>query len=116
MIISGGLNVYPREVELVLEEHRSVERAAVVGLPSERWGEEVVALVILAPGRVIDEEELVAHAREALAPHKRPKSILAVDELPVTVVGKLRRSALPEIAMRLRAARVSPQIGGGATP
>ncbi len=115
LIISGGLNVYPREVELVLEEHRSVERAAVLGLPSERWGEEVVALVVPASGTVIDEDELAAHAREALAPHKRPKAILPVDDLPVTAVGKLRRSALAEIAARLRDARVSPQIDGAAT-
>jgi malonyl-CoA/methylmalonyl-CoA synthetase len=104
LIISGGLNVYPREVEVVLEEHPSVERAAVVGLPSERWGEEVVALVVPAGG--FDEEELAAHARAALAPHKRPKAILAVESLPVTSLGKLRRGALRELAER-----VSPQRG-----
>ena len=102
MIISGGLNVYPREVELVLEEHPAVARAAVVGLPSQRWGEEVVALVVPAEGSVVDEDELGAHARSALAPHKRPKAILAVESLPVTALGKLQRSALAELAERLR--------------
>ena len=102
MIISGGLNVYPREVEVVLEEHPSVERAAVVGLPSERWGEEVVALVVSSPDAVADEEVLAAHARSALAPHKRPKAILFVGSLPVTALGKLRRPDVAEIAARLR--------------
>lgn len=102
MIISGGLNVYPREVEVVLEEHPSVERAAVVGLPSERWGEEVVALVVPAGDAVVNEEELAAHARSALAPHKRPKAILPVESLPVNALGKLQRPAAAEIAARLR--------------
>src|SRR5262249_35252840 len=110
LIISGGLNGYPREVELVLEEHASVDQAAVGGLPSERWGEEVVALVIPAAG--FDEAELAAYARETLAPHKRPKAFLTVESLPVTALGKLRRGALPELAARLR---VSPQRGDGGT-
>jgi malonyl-CoA/methylmalonyl-CoA synthetase len=102
LIISGGLNVYPREVELVLEDHPSVGRAAVVGLPSERWGEEVVALVVPAEDAVLDETELAAHARDALAPHKRPKAILCVHSLPVNALGKLQRSAAAEVAARLR--------------
>jgi malonyl-CoA/methylmalonyl-CoA synthetase len=102
LIISGGLNVYPREVELVLEEHPSVERAAVVGLPSERWGEEVVALVVPAEDSALDELALAAHARDALAPYKRPKAILCVDSLPLNTLGKLRRSAVTEVAARLR--------------
>jgi malonyl-CoA/methylmalonyl-CoA synthetase len=102
LIISGGLNVYPREVELVLESHPSVERAAVVGLPSKRWGEEVVALVVPEAGSGLDERELAAHARDALAPYKRPKAILAAEALPLTALGKLRRSELAELAARLR--------------
>src|SRR5204862_51492 len=62
MIISGALNVYPREVELVLEDHAAVDQAAVVGLPSERWGEEVVAFIVPVLGREVDDEELTAHA------------------------------------------------------
>lgn len=113
LIISGGLNVYPLEVELVLEEHPSVMRAAVVGVPSERWGEEVVALVVLAGGADLSQEDLFEHARAELAPYKRPKAIVAVDELPVTALGKLRRSALPELAARLR---VSPHGGDSTSP
>jgi malonyl-CoA/methylmalonyl-CoA synthetase len=102
LIISGGLNVYPREVELVLEEHASVARAAVIGLPSERWGEEVVALVVPTEGGSVDQQELAAHARSALAPHKRPKAFFSVDSLPVNALGKLQRSRAAEVAARLR--------------
>jgi malonyl-CoA/methylmalonyl-CoA synthetase len=88
LIISGGMNVYPREVELVLEAHPDVARAAVVGVPSERWGEEVAAAVIPA-GHCASERELIEFARERLAPFKCPKRIVIVDELPVNSMGKV---------------------------
>jgi malonyl-CoA/methylmalonyl-CoA synthetase len=88
LIITGGMNVYPREVELVLEESPDVARAAVVGVPSERWGEEVVAAVVSA-GPPVDEGALIEFARERLAPYKCPKRIQAVDELPTNAVGKV---------------------------
>ncbi|MGZ4202381.1 MAG: class I adenylate-forming enzyme family protein [Thermoleophilaceae bacterium] len=94
LIISGGLNVYPREVQLALEESPAVERAAVVGVPSERWGEEVVAAVVPAAGVRIDERALLAFAGERLAPYKRPKRIVVLDELPLNQMGKLVRSEL----------------------
>ena len=94
LIISGGLNVYPREVQLALEESPAVERAAVVGVPSERWGEEVVAAVVPAAGARIDEGALMAFAGERLAPYKRPKRIVVLDELPLNHMGKLVRSEL----------------------
>jgi malonyl-CoA/methylmalonyl-CoA synthetase len=68
MIISGGLNVYPREVELALEEHATVDKSAVVGVPSEMWGEEVVAFVVPAEGREVDDEELAATFANSSAP------------------------------------------------
>jgi malonyl-CoA/methylmalonyl-CoA synthetase len=92
LIISGGLNVYPREVELVLEEHPAVARVAVAGVPSERWGEEVVAFVV-ADGDV-DGDALIAHCRERLSAYKCPKRVLALEELPVNRMGKVRRDAL----------------------
>jgi malonyl-CoA/methylmalonyl-CoA synthetase len=88
LIITGGMNVYPREVELVLEESPDVARAAVVGVPSERWGEEVVAAVVSA-GPPVDEGALIEFARERLAPYKCPKRIQTVDELPTNAVGKV---------------------------
>lgn len=98
LIITGGLNVYPREVELALEEHTGVRRAAVLGVPSERWGEEVWALLVVDEG--FDRADLDAHVRTRLAPHKRPKGVVVVDDLPLTSVGKLVRRALPLLLAR----------------
>ena len=96
LIISGGLNVYPREVELALEQHPDVERVAVAGVPSERWGEEVVAFVV-AEGE-IDGDALITHCRERLSAYKCPKRVVSLSELPVNRMGKVRRDALPGIA------------------
>ena len=98
MIISGGLNVYPQEVELVLEDHATVDKAAVVGVPSERWGEEVVAFVVSAQGRKVDDEELTAHARQHLSAYKCPKRFLAIDKLPRNQMGKVLRDELVQVA------------------
>jgi malonyl-CoA/methylmalonyl-CoA synthetase len=98
MILSGGLNVSPREVELVLEGHEAVRQAAVVGRPSERWGEEVVAFVVPERGGV-DADALLAHARERLSAHKCPKQVFAVEALPAGETGKVRRSELMEMAV-----------------
>jgi acyl-CoA synthetase (AMP-forming)/AMP-acid ligase II len=94
MIITGGLNVYPREVEAVLEEHSSVAEAAVAGVPHPHWGEQVTAWVALRPGHDFDEAALIAHARTALAGYKSPKRIYLLPALPRTSLGKLQRSAL----------------------
>nr|WP_083759998.1 AMP-binding protein [Rubrobacter xylanophilus] len=98
LIISGGLNVYPREVELVLESHPAVDRAAVVGVPSERWGEEVVAFVVPAQGNMVDSSKLASHVREHLSGYKCPKRFLKIDELPRNEVGKVLRNELVRIA------------------
>jgi malonyl-CoA/methylmalonyl-CoA synthetase len=94
MIISGGMNVYPREVELVLEEHPAVAEAAVAGLPHERWGEQVTAWVVPRPGHTVDEPALIAHTRAALSAYKCPKRVFALDALPRNAVGKVVRAAL----------------------
>jgi malonyl-CoA/methylmalonyl-CoA synthetase len=96
LIISGGLNVYPREVEAVLEEHAAVAGVAVAGVPSERWGEEVVAFVV--PAGDLDADALIAHCRERLSAYKCPKRVVALDELPVNRMGKVRRDALADMA------------------
>ncbi|MDP8926306.1 MAG: AMP-binding protein [Actinomycetota bacterium] len=98
MIITGGLNVYPREVELVLEEHATVDNAAVVGVPSEQWGEEVVAFIVPAQDREPDTEELTAHAREHLSAYKCPKRFFSIDDLPRNEMGKVLRDELVEKA------------------
>jgi acyl-CoA synthetase (AMP-forming)/AMP-acid ligase II len=93
LIISGGFNVYPREVELVLEEHPGVAEVAVVGTPSERWGEEVTAFVVPAAPRP-DEQELIDFARARLARFKCPQTVRFVDQLPRNAMGKVQRSQL----------------------
>ena len=93
LIISGGFNVYPREVELVLEAHPGVAEVAVVGLPSESWGEEVTAFVVPA-GSPPPAEDLIAYAAERLAKFKCPRAIRFVDVLPRNAMGKVQRSLL----------------------
>jgi malonyl-CoA/methylmalonyl-CoA synthetase len=92
LIITGGYNVHPREVEERLLEHPDVREAAVVGLPSERWGEEVTAFVVAERSLPVD--LLRAHAAEALAPYKVPKRFEFVSELPRNALGKVVRSRL----------------------
>ena len=94
MIITGGLNVYPREVEIALESHPSVAEAAVAGVADERWGERVTAWVVPADGHEFDEAALIAHARTLLAAYKCPKRVFRVAALPRNQLGKIIRSAL----------------------
>jgi acyl-CoA synthetase (AMP-forming)/AMP-acid ligase II len=93
MIITGGLNVYPREVEIALESHPSVAEAAVAGVPDERWGERVTAWVVLREGD-FDEAALIAHARTMLAGYKCPKRVFRTAALPRNHLGKIIRSEL----------------------
>jgi len=97
MVISGGLNVYPREVEIALESHPSVAEAAVAGVPDERWGERVTAWVVLRDGHGFDEAALIAHARTLLAAYKCPKRVFQLAELPRNQLGKIVRSALIQL-------------------
>ena len=92
LIISGGYNVYPREVEDVLGTHPAVREAAVIGRASETWGQEVTAVVVAE--RSVDGEELRAFAAQSLAPYKVPKRIEFADELPRNAMGKVVRGEL----------------------
>ncbi|TCK27544.1 AMP-binding protein [Pseudonocardia endophytica] len=94
MIITGGFNVYPREIEDVLTGHESVSQAAVVGVPDERWGEAVAAFVVARAGAEIDVAALTALVRERKGPHQAPKRVEIVPELPTTGVGKIDKKAL----------------------
>ena len=97
LIVSGGENVYPAEVESVLLAHRSVLEAAVIGEVDEQWGQRVVAVIGTAPGASLDTESLLAHCRSRLAGYKVPKRIVVLAEaLPRTASGKLRRAELRE--------------------
>ena len=96
LIIRGGLNVYPREVEEVLYEHPAVAEAAVVGMPHELMGEEIGAAVAFKPGASATSEELIAFVKERIAPYKYPRKVWLVDTLPKTSTGKiLRREVHP---------------------
>jgi acyl-CoA synthetase (AMP-forming)/AMP-acid ligase II len=94
MIITGGYNVYPREVEDVLLEHPAVAECAVVGAPDPKWVEAVTAFVVLRPGQSATADELQALARQHLAGYKVPKAVRFVDSVPKTAVGKLLRRGL----------------------
>jgi malonyl-CoA/methylmalonyl-CoA synthetase len=94
LIITGGFNVYPREVELVLEEHPSVHEVAVCGVPSEKWGEEVTAFVVPSGSAPLSEQEVIAFAHERLASYKCPKRVISVRSLPRNAMGKVQRSVL----------------------
>ena len=96
MIIRGGENIYPRELEELLFQHPKVSEVAVIGVPHERWGEEVAVFIRPASGAVIDKEELTAYMRASLAPHKTPKHWFVVDAFPLTGSGKIQKFKLRE--------------------
>ncbi len=91
LIIRGGYNVYPREVEEALYEHDDVAEVAVVGVPHDELGEEVGAAVALKPGKSVSEDDLRAFAKERLAAYKYPRHVWLVDELPKGPTGKILR-------------------------
>jgi len=94
LIITGGFNVFPREVEDVLTRHPAVAAAAVIGVPDDKWGEAVKAVVVLKAGETVVPEELIALVREHKGPVQAPKSIDFVESLPVTGLGKPDKKAL----------------------
>ncbi|MGV1010230.1 MAG: acyl-CoA synthetase [Dermatophilaceae bacterium] len=96
MVISGGENVYPAEVESILFGHPAVAEVAVIGLPDERWGEAVTAVVATRPGSQVTLEELQAFASESLARYKLPRRLLLVEALPRNPTGKVLKSQLRE--------------------
>ncbi|CAB4933653.1 unannotated protein [freshwater metagenome] len=94
MVVSGGENVYPAEVENVLYAHPDVLEAAVIGVPSDRWGETVKAVVVRRPGTTLDEPGLIAFVRDRLAHYKCPTSVDFADELPRNASGKVLKKVL----------------------
>ena len=94
MILVGGANIYPAEIEQVLRAHPAVLDAAVFGIPNEDLGEEIKAIVELAPGETAEPEELIAHCGERLAKNKWPRSIDFLAELPRNPTGKILKREL----------------------
>ena len=107
MIVSGGENVYPAEIENVLMSHPGVADAAVIGVPSEKWGETVKAIVVDRPGAAASEAELIEWCRERLAGYKCPTSVDRIDALPRNPSGKLIKTVLREPYWKGRQRRVN---------
>jgi acyl-CoA synthetase (AMP-forming)/AMP-acid ligase II len=94
MIISGGFNVFPNEVEQVVTQYPDVQECAVIGVPDAKWGESVKAIVQLKPGTEIDQQALIEFSKEKLGSVKAPKSIDFVTDLPRSPVGKVLKTEL----------------------
>jgi acyl-CoA synthetase (AMP-forming)/AMP-acid ligase II len=105
MIIRGGENIAPEEVEVVLESHPGVEEAAVIGVPDEEWGERVIAVVAARPGIDLPADELVEYCRQRLASYKKPEAVFFTQTLPRNALGKLLRKELR--------AQLASHVGGG---
>lgn len=94
LIISGGENVYPAEVEAVLQRHPLILEAAVIGVPDEYWGESVKAIVVPKPGKTLTEKEVIKYCRSQLAPYKKPRSVDFIDVLPRNAANKIMKKEL----------------------
>jgi fatty-acyl-CoA synthase len=99
MIIRGGENIYPREIEDLIFTHPKVSEAAVFGIPDEFYGEEIVAWIMLLPGERMSEDDVRAFCKEKLAHFKIPKIVRFVDEMPMTVTGKLQKFRMREMML-----------------
>ncbi len=107
MIITGGFNVYAIEVEAALSSHPAVAISAVVGVPDEQWGEIVHAEVVLKPGCEVSTEALIEHVKGRIGRFKAPKSIVFVEDIPVSVVGKVQRRQVREKYWKNHSRRVA---------
>lgn len=112
MIVTGGHNVYAREVEDVLVRHPAVAEAAVIGVPDDYWGESVLALIVPEAGHVTTSDELIAFCKEHLASHKKPRSVVLVTSLPKNAQGKVLKRELRDRYW----AGYERRIGGGIRP
>lgn len=106
MIISGGENIYPREIEEILVRHPAVHEVAVIGIPDEEWGEAVKAVVSTVDGGEVTEEELIEFCRDHIASYKKPRSVDFVDDLPRNNYGKIVKRELREAYWQGRERRV----------
>ncbi|MCZ2099123.1 MAG: o-succinylbenzoate--CoA ligase, partial [Anaerolineae bacterium] len=102
LIVSGGENIYPAEVEAVLRQHPVVEDACVVGVPDAEWGQRVTAMVVLREGAALSEADLIAYSRERLAGYKQPRRVVFASALPQTASGKVQRSEVQKLLTQER--------------
>ena len=99
MIISGGENIYPLEVEQTIYEIEAIGEAAVIGKPDEKWGEVPVAFISFKPNQKIREEEIITFCKEKLASYKVPKTIRIMDSLPKNATGKIDKARLQDLIL-----------------
>jgi len=97
MVISGGENIYPREIENVLHKHPAVAECAVFGVPDDTWGEVIAAHICLRNGAKVDNEELMTFCEANLARFKLPRVLKVVDDLPKTAIGKIQKNVLRDM-------------------
>jgi acyl-CoA synthetase (AMP-forming)/AMP-acid ligase II len=96
MVISGGENIYPAEIEEVLYKHPKVLECAVIGVHDEKWGESVKAVVVCKPGEQLSEQEVIDYCKSHLASYKKPRSVDFVESLPRSALGKVLKRVLRE--------------------
>jgi acyl-CoA synthetase (AMP-forming)/AMP-acid ligase II len=99
MIISGAENIYPREIEVVLQGHPKISEVAVYGIPDEKWGESVCAAVVLRKGEVLTDEEVIKYCKENLASYKKPKKVIFFNSLPKNSIGKILKEELKKTSI-----------------
>jgi long-chain acyl-CoA synthetase len=100
MIIRGGENIYPAEIEGIIHEFPGVAEAAVIGVPDEVYGESVVAFVVPMPGESLDAEAMIAHVKNNTAPFKAPRKVIMAESLPKSAVGKILKRELRQMAAK----------------
>jgi acyl-CoA synthetase (AMP-forming)/AMP-acid ligase II len=96
MVLSGGLNIYPAEIEEVLYRHPAVYDVAVIGVPDPDWGEKLISYVVTREGNIVTEDEVITYVRQHLADYKKPKEVIFVDEIPYSPSGKKLKRILRE--------------------
>jgi fatty-acyl-CoA synthase len=94
MVISGGVNIYPRDIEEVLIQHPDITDVAVIGIPDEKWGERLKAFVVAEPGQTISEESILEFCKERISSMKTPKDYAFIDQLPRNASGKVLKTDL----------------------
>ena len=94
MIISGAENIFPREIEIVLNTHPKIKEVAVFGIPDEKWGESVCAGVILQENETLTEEEVISYCKQNLASYKKPRKVIFYKSFPKNPIGKILKEEL----------------------
>ena len=96
MIISGGYNIYPREIEEVIAQVQGVHEVAVVGVKDQEWGQRVTALITLLPGAHVDPQVVMDHCKASMASYKKPKEVRIVESFPLNSTGKIAKKVIRE--------------------